>query len=98
MSMSRRRYNYDSLPCNNTQKAKKYRETGAICSPVRGFTTLQAAMSLAIKTHRTVIYEVNGEPAYKLPDHHNKFGEAWWIDSDVKVENIKCVFSADSDA
>lgn len=80
------------------KKAQRYKETGAILAPVRGFTTLQAAMAWAIKTGRTVIYQIHGEPAYKLPDHHNKFGDAWWIDSDVTVENIKCVFSADSDA
>lgn len=80
------------------KKAKKYRETGEILKPVRGFTTLQAAMAWAIKTGRTVIYEVNGDPAYKLPDHHNQYGEAWWIDCDIPVKNIKCVFSSDSDA
>ena len=80
------------------KKAQRYKETGAILAPVRGFTTLQGAMAWAIKTGRTVIYKVDGEPAYKLPDHHNKFGEAWWIDLDIPVENIKCVFSADSDA
>lgn len=80
------------------RKAKKYHETGYIAHPVRGFTTLQSAMAWAIKTKRPVIYEVNGEPAYKLPDHHNKYGEAWWIDSDVFVKDIKCVFSAESDA
>ena len=51
-----------------------------------------------IKTGRTVIYQVKGERAYKLPDHHNSFGEAWWIDGDVPIENISCVFSADKDA
>ena len=82
------------------RKAKKYHETGAILKPVRGFTTLQAAMAWAIKTHRTVIYEVNYPDAYgyKLPDHHNKFGDAWWIDQDVPIERIKCVFSAEKDA
>lgn len=80
------------------KKAKKYRETGHICKPVRGFTTLQAAMAWSMKVGRTVIYEVQGERAYKLPDHHNRFGDAWWIDENVKVENIKCVFSANSDA
>ena len=80
------------------KKAKLYRNTGHICKPVRGFTTLTAAMAWAMKVGRTVIYEVNGEKAYKLPDHHNKFGEAWWIDDDIKVNNIQCVFSADKDA
>lgn len=73
------------------KKAKMYRQTGYIYKPVRGFTTLQAAMAWAIKTGRTVIYEVDGETAYKLPDHHNAYGEAWWIDNDVT--NFKCVIS-----
>lgn len=80
------------------KKAKLYRGAGCICKPVRGFTTLQGAMAWAMKVGRTIIYEVEGETAYKLPDHHNVFGEAWWIDSDVSVENIKCVFSAEKDA
>lgn len=77
--------------CTTPKKAKLYRETGAILKPVRGFTTLQAAMAWCIHTGRTVIYEVKGGPAYKLPDHHNKFGEAWWIDEDVPVDRIKAV-------
>lgn len=66
------------------KKAKLYRESGHIHKPVRGFTTLQAAMAWAMQVGRRVIYEVEGEPAYKLPDHHNEFGEAWWIDQDVE--------------
>lgn len=82
------------------KKAKLYRQTGHINKPVRGFTTLEAAMAWAIKVRRSVIYRVEGAPnvMYKLPDHHNVFGEAWWFDSDIPVENIKCVFSADKDA
>jgi hypothetical protein len=80
------------------KKAKSYRASGGIHSPVRGFTTFLAAMAWAIKTGRTVIYKVEGEKAYKLPDHHNKFGEAWWIDEDVPLERMECVFSADKDA
>lgn len=77
--------------CTTPKKAKLYRKTGAILKPVRGFTTLQAAMVWCIHTGRTVIYEITGGPAYKLPDHHNKFGEAWWIDEDVPVDRIKAV-------
>lgn len=80
------------------KKGKRYAESGAILKPVRGFTTLQAALAWAIKTGRSVIYKIDGEPAYKLPDHHNKFGDAFWIDSDVPYEKIKCVFSAEKDA
>lgn len=79
-------------------KAKKYRATGYICKPVRGFDSLQAAMAWAIKTGRTVIYSIDGNAAYKLPDHHNTFGTAWWIDEDVPVCNMRCVFSAEKDA
>ncbi len=80
------------------RKAKKYRETGGIFKPVRGFTTLQAAMAWAMKVGRTVIYEIDAKNVYKLPDHHNKFGEAWWADEDIPCERIKCVFSAGTDA
>jgi hypothetical protein len=73
------------------KKAKHYRDTSFICKPVRGFDTLMGAMAWAIKTGRKVIYEVEGAPAYKLPDHHNKFGEAYWIDQDVPVEKMRCV-------
>ena len=71
------------------KKAKRYQDSGCIYKPVRGFTTLQAAMLWGLKTGRTVIYEVEGSPAYKLPDHHNQFGEAWWLDENVLIENIK---------
>lgn len=84
------------------KKAKLYRQSGKINKPVRGFTTLQAAMlwSLSIDGSRTVFLEVNSEEnitdqnIHKLPDHHNEFGEAWWIDADVKCDNYKCVLSA----
>ncbi len=84
------------------KKAKLYRETGYIKKPVRGFTTLQAAMCLALSIDgkRQVFLEVNCNEAIsddriqKLPDHHNRFGEAWWIDGDVRCDNYKCVLSA----
>ena len=78
------------------KKAKIYRQFGQIKSPVRGFTTIQAAMAWAMKVGRTVILEFDAPNAHKLPDHHNKFGEAWWNDGDVK-EWCR-VFSANGDA
>ena len=80
------------------KKAKQYHESGKIYKPVRGFTTLQGAMAWAVKVGRKVIYQVDGEPAYKLPDHHNAYGDAWWIDNDVLIDDIRCVFSAEKDA
>ena len=77
--------------------AKKYREQGSINKPVRGFTTPIAAMAWAMRVKRTVIYEVRApkEVAYKLPDHHNEFGEAWWFDKNVV--DFKCFYSAGKD-
>lgn len=80
------------------KKARLYRQCGYIQKPVRGFTTLQAAMAWAIKVGRKVIYEIEGadKDCHKLPDHHNAWGEAWWVDADIA--QFKCVFSAEKDA
>lgn len=85
--------------CTTPKKAKLYRNTGHIISPVRGFDSFQAAMAWCIKTGRTVILELEGweqEQIHKLPDHHNKFGVAFWVDKNI--EKWHCVFSSDSDA
>ena len=78
------------------KKAKLYRQTGFIKAPVRGFTTLQAAMAWSMKVGRVVILEFEATEAHKLPDHHNEFGEAWW--NDGNIEKWRCVFSAVGDA
>ncbi len=57
---------------------------------------IEAAMAWALKVHRTVIYEIVANKPHKLPDHHNRFGEAWWNDEDVI--DFRCVFSAETDA
>lgn len=84
--------------CTTQKKAKGYRETGHIIAPVRGFDTMAAALAWCVKTGRTVIYRIpaGAEFCHKLPDHHNRFGSAWWLDKNV--ENFTCVFSAESDA
>lgn len=85
--------------CTTPKKAKLYNSTGSIIKPVRGFSTKEAAMAWCIKTGRTVIFKIYGwsdEDIHKLPDHHNSYGEAYWIDQNV--DKRVCVFSADSDA
>jgi antibiotic biosynthesis monooxygenase (ABM) superfamily enzyme len=72
-------------------KVQKYHFSNQINKPVRGFTTLQGAMAWACKTGRSVILKIEDSNCHKLPDHHNQYGEAWWIDNDVK--EWKCVFS-----
>lgn len=74
------------------KKIKKYHESGFIKSPVRGFTTIKAAMAWAMKTQRSIILSIDAYDPNKLPDHHNEFGDAWWNDGDIKI--WKCVYSA----
>ena len=84
------------------KKAKLYSQTGYIRKPVRGFDNLQAAMawSLKIDGSRKVFYRIDtdeitgSDNVHKLPDHHNQFGSAWWIDDNVPYEKISCEFSA----
>jgi len=76
------------------KKAKRYQQVGFIKSPVRGFTTLQAAMFWSMKTGRKIIYEIEAGNPHKLPDHHNQFGDAYWNEGNVPIEKIKCVVSA----
>jgi len=80
-----------------SKKAKLYKQTGKIIQPVRGFDTLLGAMGWAIKTGRKIVYsfETNDELTHKLPDHHNKYGTAFWVEEDIKYCNIKCEFSGD---
>lgn len=73
------------------KKAKLYRQTGYIASPVRGFTTDKAAMLWAMKVGRTVIIEFEADKPHKLPDHHNQFGDAWW--NDGNINEWKCIAS-----
>ncbi len=79
--------------CTTPGKAAKYHQSGFIRSPVRGFNTFEAAITWAWKTNRSVIYELECNTAYKLPDHHNEYGEAYWTDESIPVENLKCVAS-----
>lgn len=67
------------------KKTQRYHASGRINRPVRGFTSLEAALAWAMKVGRSLVFEVRApdEICHKLPDHHNHLGEAWWIDSDV---------------
>ena len=90
----------DGAPCSlfhvtSGRKAKLYRQTGRINSPVRGFDTLMAAMAWAMKTGRKVIMHVDPvSTPQMLPDHHNDFGRAWWTES-IPMERVKCAYSAE---
>lgn len=82
------------------RKARLYRQSGCIIGPVRGFDSLLASTVWAMRTGRTVIYEVQCEHPQMLPDHHNEFGHAWWCET-VPLDRVRCVVSAngaDADA
>jgi len=91
---------YSRPPCSlfhvtTGKKVKAYRQAGRINAPVRGFDTLQGAMAWAMKVGRKVIVRVEcATPAQMLPDHHNKWGKAWWT-GDVPVDRMKCAYSAE---
>lgn len=73
------------------KKAQKYHKSGCIKSPVRGFTTVKGALFWGLRVGRTLIYEFEANTPHKLPDHHNRYGEAWWNDGDVSIKKIKIV-------
>lgn len=62
------------------RKMERYKATGAILPPVRGFDTLAAAQEWARLTNgRTIILRLSElEKVQALPDHHNAHGLAWW--------------------
>lgn len=72
-------------------KLSVYRQTGMIKKPVRGYSTLIAAMAWAMSVGRQIIVRVEGT-AKKMPDHGNKWGDAFWIDRDVK--QFEVIFDA----
>lgn len=78
--------------------AKRYRATGRILAPVRGFDTEAAALAWAVKTGRKVVLEVFVDPEHThlLPDHHNRYGRAWWTERDV--DSWRGCFHAEKDA
>ena len=80
------------------KKAGLYRTSGRIIAPVRGFDSEVAALAWAVKTGRRVVLaiQVDAEEVHLLPDHHNRYGSAWWTPSDVTV--WKGHFNADKDA
>lgn len=77
------------------RNVKKYRESGKIKGPVRESDTLQGAMAWAMKVGREVIMLVHPvTEVHLLPDHHNRWGHAYWT-GDAPVQNMICAYSAD---
>lgn len=75
-------------------KLEKYENTGLIYPPVRGFDTLEGVQEWArLVNSRTIILEFEVDVVQALPDHHNKYGLAWWSPKLVTewkvIENAK---------
>lgn len=49
---------------------------------------MPAALAWGMKTGRSVVLKIPvavvADRLHKLPDHHNKYGEAWWLENDAK--------------
>jgi len=59
------------------RKVRRYRASGGILPPVRGWRFVASAEAWAAKTGRTVILKIDVTEAYPLPDHRPR-GHAWW--------------------
>ena len=70
------------------KKLAKYIISGRIISPVRGFSTLAAAQEWARLTQRSTILSFQSTNAWKLPDHHNQYGTAWWNEGDIPLKDL----------
>jgi len=77
--------------CTTTKKFARYRASNCIIPPVRGFSTLEAAQEFCRYTGRSIIVTVPTETCWKLPDHHNRFGTAWWNEESVAFSKLNIV-------
>lgn len=61
------------------RKLERYKQSGGIHPPVRGFDTFEGAQEWArLVSGRTILMRIEVEHAQALPDHHNSLGLAWW--------------------
>jgi len=70
------------------RKIERYLNTRAILAPVRGFDTLEAAEFWGRKTLRSKIVKFESDRVYKLPDHHNAYGRAFWAEENISEYEI----------
>ena len=75
--------------CTTPKKLKRYKASNRIIQPVRGFSTLEAAKKWCSLTGRTIVLSFEASNVWKLPDHHNKYGTAWWNEGDIPLNVIK---------
>jgi hypothetical protein len=64
-------------------KVEKYKATGGILPPVRGWLFEASARAWARRTGRTVVLKLEVPSSYPLPDHR-PLGHAHWHDGMVR--------------
>lgn len=69
------------------KKLARYVATGGILPPVRGFTTREAAELWGNDKGRDIVLEleVDDDRTHLLPDHHNRFGRAFWSECFARI-------------
>lgn len=80
--------------CTTPKKFERYTSSKCILPPIRGFNTLEGAIAWGLKVRRSIIIAIPCDTkVYKLPDHHNKFGIAYWYDKQVAFADLSIVFN-----
>ena len=77
--------------CTTPKKLARYKASNCIIPPVRGFSTIEAATEWCRLTGRSIIVELPTTTVWKLPDHHNQYGTAWWNEEQVAFKSLKIV-------
>lgn len=67
--------------CTTPNKLERYKNTGAILPPVRGWKWINSAKEWGRKTQRSLILEIEtSELVYPLPDHKPLYHSFWTPD------------------
>lgn len=70
------------------KKLQRYEISKRIISPVRGFLTKEAAEYWAKRHGRSILIMFKATKPWKLPDHHNRHGTAWWNEGDIETFEV----------
>ncbi len=75
--------------CTTDKKLLKYKQTGFIISPVRGWKYLQSAINWNKKTGRNIILEIECKESFPLPDHKPLYHSFWTPENIYKFEVVR---------
>lgn len=69
--------------CTTKRKLDRYKATGCILSPVRGWRYMDSARTWGKRTGRDIILKIEVGVAWPLPDHYPRY-HAYWADENIK--------------